>query len=122
MKDSVPVPLSQIVCDVLPSYFKESSFLVKLWEHWPQLNNIPILQKAKPIGYKSGRLVLWVEGSVVLQELHFYIEELRNQINLFFKKESVQEIHFTVNKQALQRHLRSMELMKKIKSQLKNEE
>lgn len=114
-KTKEPTPLS----DILSTFFQHLSksdqwFSIKLWQSWPELASIDILKQTRPVSFQNGRLVLWVENSVELQELSFYIEELKNKINSHFEKQWVKEIHFTLNKDILKKREQSAKLLQKI--------
>ena len=66
------------------------------------------------MSYQNGHLVLWVNNTVELQELHFYIEELKNNINTYFQKQWIKEIHFTLNKDILKKREQSAKWLKKL--------
>ena len=93
-----------LISDILSEFFVESKFtesdqwfLLKLWKNWSHLLPSESIKDSKPVAYRKGRLLLWVCNSVQLQEMNFFVEELKKNINLTFKKEWVKEIYFTVN-------------------------
>lgn len=115
-KSKTPVLLSNIIQDFFNEHLIKSDlwFGLKLWKEWSEFITSDILKKTKPISYKSGRLLIWVENSVEVQELYFYTEELKQKINFYFKKVWIKDIDFTVNKELLQQRKKSMKLLKQI--------
>lgn len=115
-KTKEPVPLSDILHTFFNKQCKESDqwFGVKLWQNWSKLATSDILKQTKPVSFQNGRMVLWVKSSVELQELSFYIEELKDKINSHFEKQWVKEIHFTLNKNILEKRKLSAKLLQKI--------
>ncbi|MYE07816.1 MAG: DUF721 domain-containing protein [Oligoflexia bacterium] len=111
-----PLLLSHILNDFFNTHFTESDqwFGIKLWHSWSKFTTKKILKQTKPVSYQKGRLVLWVDNSVELQELHFYIEELKQTINAYFQKQWVTEIHFTLNKDILKKREQSVRWLKKL--------
>ena len=110
-----------LLSDILDNFLKKQLvkesdqwFAVKLWQHWPQLTTQTTLQQTKPISYQKGRLVVWVAHSVELQELSFYIEELKDKINSHFKKQWITDIHFTLNKDLLKKREKSMKFFQEL--------
>ena len=115
-KTKKPVPLSEILHTFFNKQYKQSDqwFSIQLWQKWPELTTSDILKQTKPVSFQRGRMVLWVENSVELQELSFYIEELKDNINSYFNKQWVKEIHFTLNKDILKKREYSAKLFQKI--------
>ena len=109
---------SRPLADMVRAFFKKQLFKsdqwFELWEHWPQWSKTEILQNTRPVSFKNGRLTLWVENSVALQELSFQTEELKNQINTEWGKEQIKTIHFTVNKDILEKRKQSAKILQKI--------
>lgn len=111
-----PAPLSDILNTFFTQHLKKSDqwFGIKLWQHWPELTTSDILKQTKPVSFQNGRLVLWVADSVKLQELSFYIEELKDKINSYFDKQWVKDIHFTLNPDILKKREQVAKLLQKI--------
>ena len=79
--------------------------------------------------YQNGHLLLWVKSSVEIQELSFYKEDLKKNINAYLKKQihstnnpklnpkkhQVSEIFFTINQKLLQKKERSLHLLNQVK-------
>ena len=82
-----------LVSDMLADFFvstpfieSDQGFLLKLWKKWDHFTKEESMKDSKPVAYHKGRLLLWVSDSVQLQEMNFYMEELKKDIALFFKK------------------------------------
>ncbi len=111
-----PVPLS----DILHTFFQDrlnktdQGIEIKLWQNWSQFATPEVLKCAKPVNYQNGRLILWVAHSVELQELSFHLEDLKQAINSYFKKNWVKDIYFTVNKDLLNKKENSLKFLQKI--------
>ena len=104
-----------LVSDILADFFLNSQFtksdqwfLLKLWQKWEHFIKVESMKDSKPVAYHKGRLLLWVSDSVQLQEMNFYIEELKENISKFFEKEWVKEIYFTVNRDMAEKKEKTM--------------
>ncbi|MDE0119975.1 MAG: DUF721 domain-containing protein [Bdellovibrionales bacterium] len=115
-KREEPVLLSHILNDFFNMHFTKSDqwFGIRLWHSWSKFTTKNIFKQTKPVSYQNERLVLWVDNTVELQELYFYIEELKQTINAYFQKPMVKEIHFTLNKDILKKREQSAKWLKKI--------
>lgn len=111
-----PVPLS----DILQTFFQnrlnntDHGIEIKLWKNWSHFATTEILKCAKPVNYQNGRLILWVAHSVALQELSFHLEDLKQAINSHFKKDLIKDIYFTVNKDLLNKKVKTLKFLQKI--------
>ncbi len=111
-------PLSAILKNVLSQRDllnnADQQIATKLWRHWAKLTKNTVLQHTRPVSFNQGRLVLWVEHSTLSQEAHFYIDQLKQNINTFLKSPSVKEIYFTLNKNILNNRKTTMQVLNKL--------
>lgn len=109
-KTTKPILLVNILQDFFNKHLEQSDqgFAIKLWKKWHLFNFSKIITKTKPLSYQNGRLVLWVANSVELQELNFHKEELKQNINSYFKKTWIKEIFFTTNTDLLKKREQSI--------------
>ena len=120
MEKSIKTGEFTLLADILHPFLDKTLsksdkwFAFKLWQHWSKLGTADIIKQSRPVHFQKGKLVLWVDNSVQLMELSFQIEELKNNINTHFKKKWVTDIHFTVNKEVLQKRKKSAYILSKI--------
>ncbi len=111
-----PALLADILYPFLDSLLTKSDhwFALKLWQCWPELATTDLMRKSRPVSFQKGRLLLWVNHSVELMELSFHIEELKTAINNRFGKNRVRDIHWTLNKDILDKRKKSVKAFQKI--------
>ena len=89
-------------------YNADHIFTVRLWQAWSQIAKKNIFKNTKPVSFKNGQLVLWISSAAEMQEIHFHIEELKQNIKEHFKTNRVESIHFTFNRDVLLRKQKSI--------------
>ena len=111
-----PTLLADILYPFLDKVLAKSDqwFALKLWQCWPELATTDIMKKSRPVSFQNGRLLLWVNHSVELMELSFHLEELKTTINSRFGQNRVRDIHWTLNKDVLEKRKKSTKVLQKI--------
>lgn len=95
-------------CDVLQSLLKNSKFTLsdhfqrwRLWREWSNIVGSEVSKYCLPVDYRNKTLILWVENSILIQELVFVREPIIYKINHFLKQEWVKIIRFTLDNSAI---------------------
>ena len=103
-RQSQPEPISLLLSRFLQTNFtdKKQNIFYTLCSQWADISrhlNLPT--ESQPVKWEKGKLTVWTESAVQVQELSFYKEELKFYINSHFKNLSITDIYFTINKQLL---------------------
>ena len=111
------IALSSVLKKNFSKYYLQSSdfyITVQIWKKWSELASNHLVQKASPVNYKQGRLTLWAEHPTVMQEIYFHIEKLKQKINSHFKKNLVQEVYFTSDKNIIENRKHTISFIEKV--------
>ena len=84
-------------------------FAIKLWKLWPRLIPDDAFKDSRPVSFEQGRLTLWVTSAAEMQEIHLHTEQLKKNINQYFKSNKVQSVYFTFNRDILSRRKMAIE-------------
>ncbi len=117
-KNKQPQLISSLLSDFFQIRLSDPNQKIRFYleRRWTEIcKTFPSTILTKPVDYQSGHLLLWVKSSVEIQELSFYKEELKKQINIYLKKHEIKEISFTINQKLLQKKERSLNLLNQFK-------
>lgn len=97
-------------------HFKHSDhvFALRLWHYWPKLVRNNLFKDCRPVSLQQGRLTLWISSAAEMQEIRFHTEELKQQINEYFKTDLVHTIYFTFNHNILSRREQTVRSVAKL--------
>lgn len=88
----------QSLKDVIEDFYNQSSILReghirhKILAHWKELVGEHICKSTNDVWYQNKKLYVYLNSSVLRNELSFHKQELKDKINLHFDAEYVQEI------------------------------
>jgi len=57
--------------------------LTRLWRDWPEVVGQDIAEMAKPLGHRETTLIVGVEDSMLMQEMHLYAPSFIEQANSY---------------------------------------
>ena len=117
-KNKQPQLISSLLSDFFQIRLSDPNQKIRFYleRGWTEIcKTFPSTILTKPVDYQNGHLLLWVKSSVEIQELSFYKEELKKQINIYLKKHEIKEISFTINQKLLQKKQRSLHLLNQVK-------
>lgn len=70
----------------------------RLWMQWSEIVGPEVSKHSEPVGYRMGRLYIWVDHPARLQEYQFIAGPLKDKINQKMGENWVRFIQFTVNR------------------------
>lgn len=70
----------------------------RLWMQWPELVGPDMAKHCEPVGYRMGRLYIWVDHSARLQEYQFIAGPLKEKINQLMGENWCRFIKFTLSR------------------------
>lgn len=70
----------------------------RLAQKWPEIVGPMIAQRSEILSLNRGVLVIWVPSSVVLQEMNFMADALREKVNAHLGSPLVKQVRFTLEK------------------------
>jgi hypothetical protein len=91
--------------DVLQGLFENSNsplrapFLRwKLWKKWPEFVGASIAAVSEPVGFREGKLIVWVKNSSWMQQMIFIKEQLKDTLNQKLGAQEILDIQLTMTR------------------------
>ncbi|MGB9600584.1 MAG: DUF721 domain-containing protein [Myxococcota bacterium] len=87
-----------VISELLGSsqWIKDGMILGAILNVWGELFGEGYLQKARPVEFKNGKLLVRVSDSVMLNDILFYKSSMIDKINSYMKSGVVKDIRFFV--------------------------
>lgn len=98
------LPVSNVLQSLLAngkSPLSEQFIRWKLWRNWPEIVGPTLAKNCQPVGFRKGRLYVWVNSSTRLQEMRFMIGHIKDKINKHLEREWVKYIQLTLDKKSV---------------------
>jgi hypothetical protein len=73
----------------------------RLWHYWADVVGATIGKSSEPVGYRFGKLTLWVRSSARLQEMRFMEVQIRERVNAYLGREFVKAIVLTLDRHSV---------------------
>ncbi len=70
----------------------------KLWKKWPEFVGASIAQVSEPVGFREGKLIIWVKNSSWMQQMIFIKDQLRDTLNTKLGGQEIVEIQLTMTR------------------------
>lgn len=70
----------------------------KLWKKWPEFVGASISAVSEPVGFREGKLVVWVKNSSWMQQMVFLKEQLKDTLNTKLGSPEIKEIQLTLTR------------------------
>lgn len=70
----------------------------RLERSWPEIVGKTIAEQTMPARFDNGVLFIWVRHSVWMQQLWFFQNEIRDNVNKHLGRQWVKQVKFTLNR------------------------
>lgn len=88
----------------------------QIWYKWPEVIGAELSEQCEPVDFFKGKLTIWVEHSVFIQQLNFIKDSMVDKINAYVGKPWVTSIAFTLNRKKVPTRAEAPEDLKKFLS------
>lgn len=68
--------------------------VARIWRSWPEIIGPRLAEMARPLGRRRGALIIGVEDSLVMQELTFFSEQIRERVGDFLGWQPFDKVKF----------------------------
>lgn len=68
--------------------------VARIWRNWPDIIGPRVAEMARPLGRRRTALIIGVEDSLVMQELTFFSEQIRERIGEFLGWQPFDKVKF----------------------------
>jgi hypothetical protein len=68
--------------------------VARIWRSWPDIIGSRLAEMARPLGRRRDALIIGVEDSLVMQELTYFSEEIRERIGEFLGWQPFDKVKF----------------------------